>query len=1222
MVFSNLKLKSKLVIAFILTGFLSSFIIGMIAYNSGASSLSHEAYMLLDSTRENKADQVEKYFKTIADQVTTFAKTHTVVEGLRDFQDGWEKLNIDHPVSEEELKRFEKDLQSNFDKLTGDVKKKIGESYSYNDLKPQDKRAIILQRYACKPAANDNGAHGYDQSDLGHNTAYNRAHKKYHHVVKDFLDRFEYYDIFFFNNKGDMIYSVFKEMDYATNLLNGPYSKGNFGRAVKDALNQPYSDKQVYFLEDFETYVPSYGDFASFISTPVYNDAKEQIGVLAFQMPVGKINEIMSGVNNISAQDDKDNWRDIKGNWSDFGLGQEGQVYILAKDRTLRNETRERLEDSKNGLKNFLADLRAANTGTDVDRLENVMKSIGIQKVNNPEFEQVFQGNKFDGEIKDYKGEYQLTAARKLNIPQLDWIIVAQDSHDEALGPVAKLMTTMIIVFLALVAGIFFFSLFISGKISKPILECSEVAVALAGGDFSKQVNVTSTDEVGELGKAINNAVVQTDEAQKAAQQATEEAEVAKGKAEVAAQEAEVAAQEAGEAKIVAEEAKAQAEESAQEAAAMAAKANSALEGSSTAFMTCDRDFNILYANPSTVEMVQRNIEHFNRQFRGFSLENLVGSSIDMFHVNPAHQRSILSNPANLPHKAEIKVGDLDFSLNISAMKDADGNYVGNSLEWENVTEKKAAQAQAASLHSMVESVESNLMICDRDRVITYVNPSVVGLLSRYESKLKERIPSFSSQNMVGRCIDEFHSNPAHQASLLSNPAHFPYKTEINLGGIEFGLNAMALRDADGEFVGIAVEWLDNNDRAAYRDEVTSVIEAAKSGDLGKRGDVAAMSDIYKPMLQGINDIIDAIVEPIDELKTKLEDVAKGDLTAYVTGDYKGDHELLKKSLNSTLDNLNNIMGQVSTAAGQMAQGSSQVSDSSQSISQGATEQAASLEEITASMNEMSSQTTQNAENANQANQLAQSAQNGAETGNQMMNKMLKAMDDIDDSAQKISKIIKVIDEIAFQTNLLALNAAVEAARAGVHGKGFAVVAEEVRNLAARSANAAKETTELIEGSIKNVNAGSEVANNTSESLQEIVSGISKVTDLVGEIAAASNEQAQGINQVNQGLVQLDQVTQQNTANSEESAAASLELSEQANQLTELLKQFKLNASSQTSQMNDLSNFSPEMLKQIQNMTSVPSANNSGLPKGARPESDPNDIIPLDDFEMGDTGRY
>ena len=215
------------------------------------------------------------------------------------------------------------------------------------------------------------------------------------------------------------------------------------------------------------------------------------------------------------------------------------------------------------------------------------------------------------------------------------------------------------------------------------------------------------------------------------------------------------------------------------------------------------------------------------------------------------------------------------------------------------------------------------------------------------------------------------------------------------------------------------------------------------------------------------------------------------------------------------------------------------------------------MEEISASMGEMSSQTRQNAENAGQADNLSTEAKVAAERGSEQMSEMVRAMGEINAAGQNISKIIKVIDEIAFQTNLLALNAAVEAARAGQHGKGFAVVAEEVRNLAARSAKAAQETSELIEGSVEKTAKGTQVANRTAEVLDGIVGGITKASDLIKEISVASTEQTQGIAEVTGGLDQIDRVTQQNTAAAEESAAAAETLSSQAMQLQQMLSQFK-----------------------------------------------------------------
>ena len=333
----------------------------------------------------------------------------------------------------------------------------------------------------------------------------------------------------------------------------------------------------------------------------------------------------------------------------------------------------------------------------------------------------------------------------------------------------------------------------------------------------------------------------------------------------------------------------------------------------------------------------------------------------------------------------------------------------------------------------------------------------------------------------------------------------------------------------------------------------------------------------------------------IEQLRLQVahmeEGARGGDLARRVAVDsLRGPCRAVAASVNNILDSLNGTMSQIMSSAEQIASGISQVSTASQALSDGATRQAASIEEITASIADMTDQTMQNARNAGQANELTTQAGDLAGQGDAQMQAMVRAMSEIDESSQNISKIIKVIDEIAFQTNLLALNAAVEAARAGVHGKGFAVVAEEVRNLAARSANAAKETTVMIEGSIKKVSQGSAIARETADALTQIVDSVGKVSKLVAEIAHASNEQAQGIAQVNEGLKQVDQVTQQNTAGAEESASAAEDLSRQASRLKELVSRFSTSGTQQ-------------------GVVPLVAANQAG-PR-------PADVIALDDAEFG-----
>ncbi|MDD4737605.1 MAG: methyl-accepting chemotaxis protein, partial [Kiritimatiellae bacterium] len=344
----------------------------------------------------------------------------------------------------------------------------------------------------------------------------------------------------------------------------------------------------------------------------------------------------------------------------------------------------------------------------------------------------------------------------------------------------------------------------------------------------------------------------------------------------------------------------------------------------------------------------------------------------------------------------------------------------------------------------------------------------------------------------------------------------------------------------------------------ALQDQVNQLLRAGLEGRLNERAEEGAFEGCWGEIVQGMNSLMQSVTDPLTEMADVLQAAANNDLTRSVEGTYRGQLAELKENVNDTMAKLNDALTQVAEAVTQVNSGGEQISDASQSLSQGATEQAASLEEITSSMAEIASQTKTNAENANQANSLAGSVRKVAETGSSQMTQMVESMESINASSAQIAKIIKVIDDIAFQTNLLALNAAVEAARAGRHGKGFAVVADEVRNLAGRSAKAAKETAELIESSGAKTEAGMQVANATAESFTEIVDGIVKTNDLVGEIAAASSEQAQGVSQVNIGLSQVDQVTQQNTANAEETASAAEELSSQATHLQGLISKFKL----------------------------------------------------------------
>ena len=353
-------------------------------------------------------------------------------------------------------------------------------------------------------------------------------------------------------------------------------------------------------------------------------------------------------------------------------------------------------------------------------------------------------------------------------------------------------------------------------------------------------------------------------------------------------------------------------------------------------------------------------------------------------------------------------------------------------------------------------------------------------------------------------------------------------------------------------------------------------IDAAKAGDLGERGDAASFDGAYRELVSGINATMDgmqrltvdalaerdAAVAFLGEAGRVLARVAERDLTASVTGSYQGEYAVVQHALNSAVAKLRDALSHVGAAADRVSAASGRISDGSHALASVSGEQASSLEQISASLNESARTARTIAENASELHSLAETARSGAESGTTNVRRLTTAVDRIKSSADATAKIVRTIDEIAFQTNLLALNAAVEAARAGDAGRGFAVVAEEVRNLAMRSAEAAKQTAALIDESLRNADDGVAINRDVLSNFEQITQQVTRVAAVVSAVATGADQQAEGVSQITAGTMQLNEITQQNAANAEASAGAAGELTTQAAELTAMVSGFQLGVAS------------------------------------------------------------
>lgn len=1135
---SNIKMTNKLIAVLLLVGLIPALVIAFIADNQAAELIEKQATNNLLSVRESRKNAITRYLNQINDQVLTMAGQKSTIAAMVEFDRDFAEIVRRPSLIEGRNDRILRDYYTN----------DFAAEFRSQNNKDANEGAIFSQlpiaTRALQHAYISDNPHPLGEKDTlvraNGDARYHRTHARYHEEIRNFLKTYSYYDIFLVElESGNIVYSVFKELDFATSLLKGPYADTNFADAFKTAAFELNEGETT--LQDYRLYYPSYQAPASFIATPIFSDNKK-VGVLVFQMPIDDINTIMGE-------------RD--------GMGETGEVYLVGEDRLMRSNSY--LDPVNHSV---VASFRNPDTGmVDSTAVDNALAGRSGAEV-----------------VIDYNGNPVFSAYTPLNVLGLNWALMAEIDVAEALAPVSALNSMMITVMVISVVIVALVAVLFGRLLAAPIVAlASALQKVTQTGDFSVRMNTKTRDEIGLAAQALDEllgaigqcfdgvkkvltGISNQDYEQSVSGQYRGDLSVlAKGVNDTVEQLNVMDKEQKQQAEDLAKSAEhsQQLMETAQKEAVIFRRIKQALDACSTNIMIANEHNDIVYLNGAVESMMAEAESDIQKDLPSFSVAGLMDSNIDVFHKNPKHQQSMLQALSST-HKTQINIGGRTFALVANPINDDEDARIGTVVEWSDVTEELARQEserrianENARIKQALDACSTNVMIGDANNNVIYMNEAVSEMMIDVESDLKAVLPKFDARNIIGQSIDIYHKDPSHQRSMLAT-LQDTYKTEIEVGGRTFALVANPIYNENKQRIGTVVEWNDRTQEVEAENEVDGMIRQASKGDYSSRIPVEGKTGFFEKIAHGLNALVETTDIAINDVVRVLSALAAGNLTEKIEGHYEGSFARLKDDTNATVNKLTEVIHDILSASNTVKTGADELAQGNTNLSQRTEEQASSLEETAASMEEMTANVKESEHGAKKAAELALEAQAKAQEGGSVVSKAVQAMEDINGASKRIADIISVIDEIAFQTNLLALNAAVEAARAGEQGKGFAVVAGEVRNLAQRSAGAAKEIKDLIRDSVDKVESGSQLVNDSGETLNEIVDAVNQVDEVIQNIASSAQEQTAGINQVNVAVSQMDDMTQQNAALVEEAAAASEAMAEQAKKMQAALSFFKL----------------------------------------------------------------